>query len=62
MTMNKVTINLNMFGAFIKYFIVRNLNSAIIITLEYRRTRMSNAHLMKKPSNHKSLEAESVRV
>jgi hypothetical protein len=45
--MHKVTINLNMFCALMKYIIVNNLDSTLIITADDSGSKMSDTHLLK---------------
>jgi hypothetical protein len=53
MVMHKVTINLNMFCALMKYIIVNNLDSTLIITADDCGSKMSDTHLLKQQSKQK---------
>ena len=50
MLANKMTINLNMFGAIMKNIIVSNLNGTLIVTVERGRSRGRNTHISKEPA------------
>lgn len=47
MVMHKVTINLNMFYALMKYIILNNLDSTLTITADDSGSKMSDNHLLK---------------
>ena len=44
---SEVTINLNIFGSFMKSEVVNNLNSTLVITIHQSGTRKRNSHIKK---------------
>lgn len=50
MLANKVAIDLDMFGLFMKNIIMSNLNGTLIITVENSGKNLRNTHFLKNPS------------
>ncbi|GFZ12887.1 hypothetical protein Acr_23g0012720 [Actinidia rufa] len=55
MLSNKMAVNLNMFSTIMKNIIVSNQYGTAIVTVKYSSPRMTDAHVLKKPSKLEEL-------